>query len=185
MHLTLMAKERSKLQRRIDAFTRVLFLDENGKPKSATFLYSFLLAILFGVIYAASYLLLLDVLNNAFGALPVFWQNVLQFLIPAIVGSIPCVLSFFLFRDENKRLVPDAYLWLLALLVLFMLAALLLIDWSDAATEYGLFWMLLGLPMLVSALVGGIPAFLLYRVELKKRKAAQEQAKKRPSYYNT
>ena len=53
-------------------------VDENGKPKSATFLYSFLLAILFGVIYAASYLLLLDVLNNAFGALPVFWQNVLH-----------------------------------------------------------------------------------------------------------
>ena len=50
MHLTLMAKERSKLQRRIDAFTRVLFLDENGKPKSATFLYSFLLAILFAAV---------------------------------------------------------------------------------------------------------------------------------------
>ena len=60
-----------------------------------------------------------------------------------------------------------------------------MIDWSDAATEYGLFWMILGLPIAVSALVGGIPAFLLYRRELKKRKAEQEQAKSRPSYYNT
>ena len=70
-------------------------------------------------------------------------------------------------------------------IMLFMLAALLLIDWSDAATEYGLFWVLLGLPIAVSAVVGGIPAFLLYRQELKKRKAEEETAKKRPSYYNT
>lgn len=180
-----MAKERSKLQKRIDSFTRVLFLDENGKPKSATFLYSFLLAILFGVIYAAAYLLLLDPLQKAFGHLPVFWQNVLQYLIPAAAGSVPCVLSIFLFRGENKRLVPNAYLWMAVILILIMLAALLLIDWSDAATEYGLFWMILGLPIAVSALVGGIPAFLLYRRELKKRKAEQEQAKSRPSYYNT
>ena len=182
---THMAKERSKLQRRIDSFTRALFLDENGKPKSATFLYSFLLAVLFGAVYAAAYLLLLDPLNRAFGDLPVFWQNVLQYLIPAIAGSVPCVLSIFLFREEKKQLVPCAYLWMAALLVLFMLAALLLIDWSDAATEYGLFWVLLGLPMAVSAVVGGIPAFLLYRKELKKRKAEEEIAKKRPSYYNT
>ncbi len=180
-----MAKERSKLQRRIDSLTRALFLDENGKPKSATFLYSFLLAILFGAIYAAAYLLLLDPLHNAFGRLPVFWQNVLQYLIPAVAGSVPCVLSIFLFRGENKRLVPNAYLWMAALLVLIMLAALLLIDWSDAATEYGLFWMILGLPVLVSAVVGGIPAFLLYRQELKRRKAAEERAKSHPSYYNT
>ena len=180
-----MAKERSKLQRRIDSFTRALFLDENGKPKSATFLYSFLLAALFGVIYAAAFLLLLDPLETAFAPLPVFWRNVLEYLIPALAGSVPCVLSIFLFRGENKRLVPCAYLWMAALLVLIMLAALLLIDWSDAATEYGLFWMILGLPILISALVGGIPAFLLYRRELKKCKAIEEQAKKRPSYYNT
>lgn len=180
-----MAKERSKLQRRIDSWTRALFLDENGKPKSAAFLYSFLLAFLFGGIYAAAYLLLLDPLHLAFAGLPTFWQNVLQYLLPAIAGSVPCVLSIFLFRGENKRLVPNAYLWLLAILVLVMLAALLLIDWSDAATEYGLFWMILGLPILVSALVGGIPTFLLYRRELKKRKAIEEQAKSRPSYYNT
>ena len=179
-----MAKERSKLQRRIDSFTRALFLDENGKPKSATFLYSFLLAILFGGIYAAAYLLLLDPLNNAFSGLSTFWQNVLEYLLPALVGSVPCVLSIFLFRGENKRLVPCAYLWLAALLVLFMLAALLLIDWSDAATEYALFWMLLGLPLAVSAAVGGIPAFLLYRKTLKKREA-EEQIKQRPSYYTT
>ncbi len=180
-----MAKERSKLQRRIDSWTRALFLDENGKPKSAAFLYAFLLALLFGAVYAAAYLLLLDPLNRAFAGLPTFWQNVLQYLLPAIAGSVPCVLSIFLFRGENKRLVPNAYLWMLAILVLIMLAALLLIDWSDAATEYGLFWMILGLPILISALVGGIPAFLLYRRELKKRKAIEEQAKGRPSYYNT
>lgn len=180
-----MAKERSKLQRRIDSFTRALFLDENGKPKSATFLYSFLLAVLFGAIYAAAYLLLLDPLEKTFSHLPVFWKNVFEYLIPAVAGSVPCVLSIFLFRAESKRLVPCAYLWMAALLVLIMLAALLLIDWSDAATEYALFWMILGLPIAASAIIGGVPAFLLYRRELKKCKAIEEQAKKRPSYYNT
>ena len=61
-----MAKERSKLQRCVDSFTRSLFLDENGKPKSATFLYAFLLSLLFVAVYIAAYLFLLDPLHEAF-----------------------------------------------------------------------------------------------------------------------
>ena len=180
-----MAKERSKLQRWVDSFTRALFLDENGKPKSATFLYAFLLALLFAGVYLAAYLLLLDPLHDLFAAFSTFWQNVFEYLLPALSGSVPCVLLLFAFRGEKKRLVPCAYLFLAVLWVFVMLAALLLIDWSDAATEYGLFWMLLGLPLLLSTVIGGIPAFLLYRRALKKQQAKAEQAPKRPSYYNT
>ena len=180
----IMAKERSKLQRRIDSFTRALFLDENGKPKSAAFLYSFLLAVLFAAIYAAAYLLLLDPLHEAFSGLPVFWQNLLQYLIPALAGSVPCVLSIFLFRGEQKRLVPCAYLWMAALLVFIMLAELLLIDWSDAWTEYQLFLVILVLPIAISIVCGGVPAFLLYRQWLNRRRK-EEQTPKRPSWYNT
>ena len=180
-----MAKERSKLQRWIDDVTRALFLDENGKPKSATFLYAFLLAIMYAGVYAAAYLLLLDPLNNALSGLSVFWQNVLEYLIPALVGSVPCVLLIFAFRGENKRLVPNAYLWLAAFFVLTFFGELLIINWSDAATELHLFFVIIGLPLLVSIVCGGVPAFLLYRRVLKKRAAEQEQAPHRPSFYNT
>ena len=180
-----MAKERSKLQRWVDSFTRALFLDENGKPKSATFLYAFLLALLFVAVYIAAYLFLLDPLHEAFSGIPMFWQNVLQYLIPALAGSVPCVLLMFAFRGENKRLVPCAYLFLAIMLVLIMLAELLLIDWSDAKTEYTLFWMLLGLPLLLSVVCGGVPAFLLWCHIRNKQKKEQAKAPNRPSYYNT
>ena len=180
-----MAKERSKLQRWIDSFSRALFLDENGRPKSATFLYAFLLSLAYIGVYVAAYLLLLDPLHAAFSGFSTFWQNVLEYLIPALAGSVPCVLLIFAFRGENKRLVPCAYLFMAGILVLILLGELLLIDWSDARTEYTLFWMLLGLPLLLSVVCGGTPAFLLYRRELKKRKAEREQAPQRPSYYNT
>jgi hypothetical protein len=180
-----MAKERSKLQRWVDSFTRALFLDENGKPKSATFLYAFLLALLFAGVYVAAYLLLLDPLHEVFSGIPTFWQNVLQYLIPALAGSVPCVLLMFAFRGENKRLVPCAYIFMAVMLVLIMLAELLLIDWSDAKTEYTLFWMLLGLPLLLSVVCGGVPAFLLWRHIRNKQKKEQAKAPNRPSYYNT
>ena len=180
-----MAKERSKLQRWVDSMTRALFLDENGKPKSATLLYSFLLAIVYTGIYIGAYLLLLDPLHEAFSGLSSFWQNVLQYLLPALIGSVPCVLLIFAFRGENKRLVPCAYLWMAAIFVLIMLAELFLIDWSDAKTEYALFWMILGMPLLISIVCGGVPAFLLSRRTLKKRAAEQQDAPKRPSWYNT
>jgi hypothetical protein len=180
-----MAKERSKLQRWVDSFTRALFLDENGKPKSATFLYAFLLALLFVAVYIAAYLFLLDPLHEAFSGIPTFLQNVLQYLVPALIGSVPCVLLIFLFRGENKRLVPCAYLFLAIMLVLIMLAELLLIDWSDAKTEYTLFWMLLGLPLLLSVVCGGVPAFLLWCHIRNKQKKEQAKAPNRPSYYNT
>ena len=179
-----MAKERSKLQRKLDAFSRALFLDENGKPKSATVLYSFLLAVLYTVIDAAAYLLLLDVLEAALSDAPVWARNVVQYLVPAIVGSIPCVGLFFLLR-ERKNLVPCAYLWMAVLLVGMSLAELLLIDWSDAATEYGLYMVLLGIPGILSVAVGGVPAWLLYRRYLKREAERKAQAPKRPSYYNT
>lgn len=179
-----MAKERSKLQRKIDSFSRALFLDENGKPKSATFLYSFLLALLYAAIDAAAYLLLLDPLEHAFSGASVTVRNAAEYLVPAIAAAIPCVALFFAFR-KKRQLVPCAYLWMTAMLLAMMLFMLLLVDWSDGWTDYRLFLRLLALPAALSILSGGVPAFLLYRRELKKQKAAEQAAPKRPSYYNT
>ena len=58
--------KRSKFDRKLDGFFRGLFFEENGKPKSASLLYSFLMAILFILVYGACYLLLLGPLEKAF-----------------------------------------------------------------------------------------------------------------------
>ena len=179
-----MAKERSALQRKIDQFLRVLFLDEKGAPKSAVLLYSFLLAIVFVLIYLAAYLILLDPLENLFSGASVAVRNIVQYLIPAVAGSIPCVALYFAF-PKQKQIVPYAFLWMAVLLIAVMIFELLLIDWSDAWTEYQLFLVILAIPLAVSVLCGGIPTTFLYRRDMKKEREAREKAPERPSYYNT
>ena len=78
-----------------------------------------------------------------------------------------------------------AYLWMGGLLVAMMLFELLLIDWSDAATEYGLFMAIVNLPALASVLTGGIPALLLYRREQRAQAEAESKAAERPSWYRS
>ena len=51
-----MAKKQSNFEKRINEFARVTFLTEDGKPKSAVWLYAFMLSILFGVFYLGIYL---------------------------------------------------------------------------------------------------------------------------------
>ena len=179
-----MAGKGSNFQRKLDGVLRGLFFEENGKPRSAALLYSFLLAILFILLYGASYLLLLDPLERALSGASVFWRNLAEYVVPALVGSIPCLLVAFL-PGDTKRLVLGAYLWMGGLLVAIMLFELLLIDWSDAATEYGLFMVLVNLPGLASVLIGGIPALLLYLRERKGRAEAETKAPERPSWYGS
>ncbi|MBQ6293492.1 MAG: hypothetical protein IJK77_06455 [Lachnospiraceae bacterium] len=181
-----MAKERSKFQQKLDGFLRTLFFEESGKPKSADLLYSFLLAILFTVIYLAAYVLLLGAVENLFSGCSVTVRNIAEYILPALAGSLVCLLIRKLLKEKGK-LALAAYLWMAALLIASMLFALLLIDWSDARTEYGLFMALLGLPALCSVVIGGIPAFLLHRRERRKKEqeaaAEKQKAKERPSWY--
>ncbi|MBQ5950918.1 MAG: hypothetical protein IJL66_02065 [Lachnospiraceae bacterium] len=182
-----MAKERSKFQRWVDGVLRSLFFEENGKPRSAAFLYSFLLALLFAFIYIAGYLLLVDPVEKLLSGASVAVRNAAEYLLPALVCSGICLLLTLL-PGSAKRLVAGAYLWMGALVLAMMLFELVLIDWSDAATEYGLFMILLGIPGLLAVVTGGIPAFLLYRRDAKKqREKEKEQEKKekeRPSWYH-
>ena len=179
-----MAGKGSNFQRKLDGVLRSLFLEENGRPKSAVLLYSFLLAILFVLLYGASYLLLLGPLESALSGAPVWVRNLAEYVVPALVGSIPCLLIAFL-PGGKKRLVLGAYLWMGGLLVAMMLFELLLIDWSDAATEYGLFMAIVNLPALASVLTGGIPALLLYRREQRAQAEAESKAAERPSWYRS
>ena len=100
--------KRSKFQRKLDGFLRHLFFEENGKPKSASLLYAFLLAILFLLIYGASYLILLDPLEAALSERAAWVRNAAEYLLPALAGSALCLL--FLLLPGSALLLP-AYAW--------------------------------------------------------------------------
>ena len=176
-----MAKERSKFQQKLDGFLRTLFFEESGKPKSADLLYSFLLAILFTLIYLMAYMLLLDPIEKLLSDASVTVRNIAEYLLPAAAGSALCLLIRH-FLKERGKLALAAYLWMTALLIAVMLFALILIDWSDPKTEYGLFMALIGFPLIASILTGGIPALILHRKKMKER-AETEKPKERPSWY--
>ena len=176
-----MAAKQSKFQQKLDGFLRNLFFEENGKPKSADLLYSFLLAILFILIYLMAYMLLLGPIEKLLSDASVTVRNIAEYILPAAAGSALCLLIRHLLKERGK-LALAAYLWMTVLLIAIMLFALILIDWSDPKTEYGLFMALIGFPLIASILTGGIPALILHRKKMKER-AETEKPKERPSWY--
>lgn len=145
------------LRQKIDRIFRVLFLDEHGRPKSAIFLYSFCLSLLFFAIYTTSYTLLIDVLEKAMPSASVLLRNLAQSVLPGLAASIVCVAFFFVFPD--KRLVPVTYLWLLA----FALLALITMAFLTSAEEYKIFLYFFAMLVPVGLLSGGVASLLLFR----------------------
>ena len=181
-----MARKQSGFEKRINEFARVTFLTEDGKPKSAVWLYAFMLSILFAVFYLAVYL-------GAGMLLGKLWPDgsvaaiLLQYLATAVVGSGLCLLFCLIFRGPRRCFVWYAYIWLAILLVMMVLTSLFMCDWASGE-GWGVFWqycVLVFLPSVLSILTGGIPALLLWRREQQKQREAEEAANARPSYYNT
>ena len=181
-----MAAKQSRLEKKINEFARVTFLTEDGKPKSAVWLYAFLLSILFAVFYLAVYLGAGFLLGRIWPDGSV-WAIVLQYLATAVIGSGLC-LAFCLFLKGPRRcFVYYAYIWLAILLGMMIVTSLFMCDWAGGE-GWSMFWqycMLVFFPSILSILAGGIPARHLWRRELQKQREAEEAAKTRPSYYNT
>ena len=130
-----MAKKQSKLETKLNAFSRVTFLDENGRPKSSAWLYSFLLGLLFATIYAAVFIgsgiLLARVFPNASFAI-----LLLQYLMTALVGSIPGLLFSLFLKEDRKALPYYAYIWI-GVLVLLVYGSVL---WGVLPGQEGISW---------------------------------------------
>ena len=155
-------KERGLLSRKVDQICSAIFLTEDGKPKSALLIYSFSLALVFVVVFLASYMLLLEPLENAFQARSVFVRNVVEYTVPAIVGCIPCLALSFAFR-ERKNMVAASFTWLDVIVLIMFVTMAFMADKSDWATEYRLFLTIIGLPMLISAVLGTVGSQVIYR----------------------
>ncbi len=169
-------KEQSKLSRRIDEICRVLFLTEEGKPKSTTLIYSFSLSLVFVVVLLLLYILLIDPIELGLAKSPTWVRQVLEYLVPGIVGVALCTSLSFAFRKREKMgLVAAAFTWVDILVLLVVVTMMFMVDSSDWATEYGLFMAIAGIPLLVSAVLGTVASQLVYR----KRKASYDQRMKR------
>ena len=181
-----MARKQSNLDKKFNEFARVTFLTEDGKPKSAVWLYAFMLSILFAVLYLAVYL------GSGF-LLGKLWPEgsvtaiLLQYLITAVIGSGLCLLSALIFKGPRRCFVYYAYIWLAILLGMMVLTSLFMCDWASGE-GWSIFWqycVLVFIPSILSIMAGGIPARILWHRELTKQREAEEAAKARPSYYNT
>ena len=169
-----MAKERSSFQRKIDHICRVVFLTEEGKPKSTILIYSFSLSLLFIVVFLISYWLLLEPLEMALQKSPVVVRNIVEYTIPAVVGCIPCVALSFAFK-ERMNMVPAAFTWLCVIDLIMFVTMVFTVDMSDWATEYGLFLAIVGIPMLLSAVLGTVASQVVYRRRSKARELRMEK----------
>lgn len=147
----------SKFRRKLDQFWRVLFLDEHGRPKSAAFLYSFCLSLLFFALYALSYGFLIDAIERAMPNASVLARNIAQSVLPGLAASIVCCALFFVFPD--RRLVPMAYLWLAA----YAAAALITMAFLAGKDEYSIFLYFFAMLVPVGLISGGGTSLLLFR----------------------
>ena len=82
----------------------------------------------------------------------------MEALLPAIVGSVPCVLLSFAFKDENKGLVTAAYRWMAILIVIVLFLGIFYFDLDD----YISFFSILGIPGILSVLCGGFVSNKIY-----------------------
>jgi hypothetical protein len=156
------------LRDKLDHFWRILFLNEQGRPKSAMFLYSFCLCLLFFAVYATAFFFLIDVLENAFATSSVLLRNILQSVLPGLLGSLVCCALFYAFPD--KRLVPVAYLWLAA----FALAALITMALLTEKEEFRIFLYFFAMLVPSGLISGGLISFLQLRSYRRKAGKAKE-----------
>lgn len=180
-----MARKQSNFEKKVNEFARVTFLTKDGKPKSAVWLYAFMLSILFALFYLAIYLVSGFLLGKVWPDGSVL-AILLQYLATAAIGSGLCLLSVLIFKGPRRCFVYYAYIWLVILLGMMVFTSLFMCDWASGE-GWSIFWqycMLLFFPSILSILAGGIPARLLWHKELMKQREAEE-AKARPSYYNT
>ena len=172
-------KERSNLSKKIDGWARAIFLTKEGKPKSASLLYSFALALFFVVVYVAVFTLLIPLIEKGLSGTPVWVRNCAEILIPAVLGSLPCAGMGFVSK-KRPELIVQAYAWLAVFFVMTLIIMLLTAGGNTSALGMMVFALLA--PFFAAIVIGGTAALLIYRKKMNER-AREEKEKNRPSYY--
>lgn len=157
-------KKRSREQTS-NRFWRAFLFTENGKVKSTLMLNSFCMCVVFLVVYAAAFGLLLDPLHALVGSAPTVLVNLVEALVPAVVGTGVCTLAWPLFRE--KRMLLATYLWLALLAAACFVTMLILLGGESQAQLAFLQFFVLFVP--APLLTGFATSALLYRRHWKRR----------------
>jgi len=109
-----------KIDRAADSFWSAFQMMENGRVKSTLMLYSFCLCWVFAAVYGGAIALLIGPLHTLMNGAPVFLENLVTALVPAVLGTAVCGLTWLLPGDKRK--LPAAYLWLTLLMLACLIA---------------------------------------------------------------
>ena len=132
---------------------------DSGDLKRLLSLSSLMLSFAILFVYIVSYVLLMPLLDRIVGSWPVFPANLVESLVPALVGTGAVMLTWPIFRD--KRVLPSAYLWLAFLALL--LGGVVLIALRNDAPARSAFLYTFAWDVLPSLLIGNLAAWLRYR----------------------
>ena len=149
-----------KISRAADSFWSAFQMMENGRVKSTLMLYSFCLCWVFAAVYGAAIALLIGPLHMLMAGSPVFLENLVTALVPAVLGTAVCCLTWLLPGDKRK--LPAAYLWLTLLMLACLIALLVLLKGEQGAQILAL--QFFGMFVLVPLIMGdGMSILLFYR----------------------
>ena len=152
-------EERNRVwKERGDRFWGAFLFTKDGKVKSALLLYSFCLSVVYVAVYAAAYVIFVNLLHPLLEGAPVAMVNFVEAAVPTLVGTAVCSLAWLL---PEKRMMLAAYLWL-AVLAIACLVAMLIILGGDAQAQM-LFPQFFGLFVPAPILLGGGLSLWLYR----------------------
>ena len=82
-----------RIGRAADSFWSAFQMMENGRVKSTLMLYSFCLCWVFAAVYGAAIALLIGPLHMLMAGSPVFLENLVTALVPAVLGTAVCCLT--------------------------------------------------------------------------------------------
>ena len=140
-------------------FWQNLLIMDSGDLKKLLSLSSLMLSFVILLVYAACYVLLMPLLDRILPHQPVLLTNLLEAVIPALVGTGAVMLTWPLFRD--KLVLPAAYLWLTFFFLLIFAGVLIrLRDDPEAAKAFVSIALWEGLPSLIT---GNFAAWRKYR----------------------
>ena len=149
-----------RIGRAADSFWSAFQMMENGRGKSTLMLYSFCLCWVFAAVYGAAIALLIGPLHMLMAGSPVFLENLVTALVPAVLGTAVCCLTWLLPGDKRK--LPAAYLWLTLLMLACLIALLILLKGEQGAQILAL--QFFGMFVLVPLIMGdGMSILLFYR----------------------
>lgn len=142
------AEKAAQQKKKADAFWNIFLFTKNGRLKSTRILYSFTMSVLFLALYGLCFLFIPEPIDKLLvDRIPVWLLNVIESVLPALLGTGLCLLTFF--AVKTKVLVPDAYIWLAFYAIVSLLFVAIGLDAETFWIFLRVYAMIVPLPMIL------------------------------------